>query len=269
MSGAVDAHAICRSERLGDDVSLGPFAVVEPGAVLGDGAAVGSHAVIGAGAVVGTRASIGAGAIVAAGIEVGQDAVVRDGAVVLRPVPRATVVEGNPARICGYAGRGTSVPMDPVRQEVELAGEQASIVDTAVRGVKIHRLPAVRDLRGSLVAGELEGRLPFIARRFFIVHDVPGAEVRGEHAHYVCHQFLVCVSGQVHVIADDGETRQEFVLSDNRTGIYLPPMVWGTQYRYSPDCSLLVLASHPYDNDDYIRDYDAYLAELAVRRADG
>lgn len=266
---ALGEHAICRTEAIGEDVRIGAFAVVEEAAEIGDGATVGSHAVVGAGARVGVGATVGAGAIVAAGIEIGQDAVVAEGSVVHRSVPRATVVKGNPAQISGYVGLGTGVPMEPVRQRSDRAQEAPAILDAEVAGVQVHRLPAVSDLRGALVAGELEGRLPFVARRFFIVHDVPGAEVRGEHAHYVCHQFLICVSGQVHVITDDGTRREEFVLDDNRTGIYLPPMVWGTQYRYSSDCSLLVLASHPYDPDDYIRDYDLFLSEVAARGSDG
>lgn len=265
---AIDPHAVCRAADVGDGVSLGAFSVVEADAILGDGVEIGSHAVVEAGARIGRDASIGAGAVVAAGVEIGPDAVVAPGAVVTRSVPRATVVEGNPAHIVGYVGRGTGLPMEPVRHGVA-PGDEPAVIETGVRGVQIHRLPAVRDLRGALVAGELEERLPFIARRFFIVHDVPGAEVRGEHAHYECHQFLVCVHGQVHVIVDDGERREEFVLDDNRTGLYLPPMVWGIQYRYSPDCSLLVLASHPYDPADYIRDYDTFLAEVRQRRGDG
>lgn len=264
---ALGEHAIVRTEAIGEAVAIGAFAVVEEGVTLGDGVTVGSHAVVGAGVRLGARSAIGAGAIVAAGVEVGPDAVVADGAVVHRSVPRATVVEGNPARISGYVGFGTSLPMEPVRQQPEGLADSPAIHETSVRGVQVHRLPAVRDLRGALVAGELERRLPFVARRFFIVHDVPGAEVRGEHAHYACHQFLVCVSGQLHVIADDGTHREEFVLDDNRTGIYLPPMVWGIQYRYSRDCSLLVLASHPYDADDYIRDYEVFLTEVAARSA--
>lgn len=269
MSGVIDERAVCRAVDVGVDVSIGAYAVVEADAVVGDRATIGSHVVVGRGVRVGDDASIGAGAILTAGIEVGAGAVVADGAVVSRSVPRSTVVEGNPARISGYAGMGTGIPMEPVRQEVTAAGGGPSISETAVRGVQVHRLPAVRDLRGSLVAGELEGRLPFVARRFFVVHDVPGAEVRGEHAHYECHQFLVCVSGQLHVIADDGDNREEFVLDDNRTGIYLPPMVWGIQYRYSPDCSLLVLASHPYDSADYIRDYDTFIDETRSRGLNG
>lgn len=268
MSGTIDEYAICRAERVGDGVAIGAFSVVEADAVLGDGAEIGSHVVVGAGARIGAGASIGAGAVVGPGLEIGPHAVVAPGAVVTRSVPRSTVVEGNPAQIAGYVGHGTGLPMEPVRQGV-MPSDEPSITETGVRGVQLHRLPAVRDLRGSLIAGELQGRLPFTARRFFLVFDVPGAEVRGEHAHYECHQFLICVHGQLHVIADDGEHREEFVLDDNRTGLYLPPMVWGIQYRYSPDCSLLVLASHPYDAADYIRDYDTFMAETQLRRGDG
>jgi dTDP-4-dehydrorhamnose 3,5-epimerase-like enzyme len=98
------------------------------------------------------------------------------------------------------------------------------------------------------------------------VYGVPTAEVRGEHAHHACHQFLVCVHGSVSVIADDGTAREEFVLENSSTGVYMPPMIWGVQYRYSADAVLMVFASHPYDAADYIRDYDEFreLAQGAV-----
>jgi hypothetical protein len=67
------------------------------------------------------------------------------------------------------------------------------------------------------------------------------------------------------VVADDGQHRQEFVLDHQGRGLHLPPMTWGIQYRYAPGSTLLVLASDPYDPDDYIRDYDEFL--LAVRTA--
>jgi dTDP-4-dehydrorhamnose 3,5-epimerase-like enzyme len=116
------------------------------------------------------------------------------------------------------------------------------------------------DMRGSLVAVNFAAELPFLPRRMFVVFHVPSREVRGEHAHRVCEQFLVCLAGQVAVVADDGTNRQEFLLDTPTVGLYLPPMVWGTQYAYSPDARLAVLASHEYDPADYIRDYDEFLS---------
>lgn len=96
---------------------------------------------------------------------------------------------------------------------------------------------------------------------------MPGKEVRGEHAHRTCEQFLVCVHGAVAVVCDDGTQRQEFVLDSKELGLYMPPLVWGIQYKYTPEATLLVFASHGYDAKDYIRDYDQFLAELGGRRA--
>jgi hypothetical protein len=62
------------------------------------------------------------------------------------------------------------------------------------------------------------------------------------------------------VHADDGQRRAEVVLDRPGRGVLIPPMVWASQFNYTTDAALLVLASHPYDNDDYIRDYDEFLA---------
>lgn len=125
---------------------------------------------------------------------------------------------------------------------------------------KLIKLPNHIDQRGNLTAGEFGRLIPFEVKRFFMVYQVPLVEVRGEHAHRECHQFLVCVRGRISVIADDGRTKDEFVLDRPDTGLYLPPMTWGIQYKYSPDAVLLVFASHYYDADDYIRDYDEFVA---------
>lgn len=115
------------------------------------------------------------------------------------------------------------------------------------------------DQRGSLVVGEVPSSLPFDVKRFFYVSNVPEGEPRGIHAHRECHQFLVCVAGTVKAMVDDGEHRQVFTLSSNGQGLHLPPLTWGCQYDYSSDAVLLVLASHPYDPDDYIHEYEEFL----------
>ena len=94
-----------------------------------------------------------------------------------------------------------------------------------------------------------------------MIFDVPTKETRGEHAHRTCQQFLVCLRGSVACVCDDGTHRQELLLDSPEIGLYLPPMVWGIQYKYSKDAVLLVLASHGYDASDYIRNYDVFLSE--------
>jgi len=209
------------------------------------------------GTVVKRGASIGANATILPGLVIGAGAMVGAGAVVTRNVPAHAVVVGNPARIVRYAadaksaGAPNAVPAD-LAKDVE---------PTSVCGVRLLRTRIIKDMRGNLIARQLGAGLPFAPQRFFLVCDVPTKELRGEHAHRACEQLLVCVGGSVNVLCDDGEHRQEFVLDSPEIGVYIGPMVWGTQYRYSSDAVLMVLASRPYDPDDYIRDYDQFLAE--------
>jgi dTDP-4-dehydrorhamnose 3,5-epimerase-like enzyme len=92
-----------------------------------------------------------------------------------------------------------------------------------------------------------------------MVYDVPSLEVRGEHAHRTCEEFLVCASGRVTVGVDDGRGRDEYVLDSRSLGLYVPPGIWTIQYQYSDEAVLVVAASHPYDPEDYIRDYGEFL----------
>ncbi len=204
-------------------------------------------------------ASIGANATILPGLEIGAGAMVGAGAVVTRSVPAHAVVVGNPARIKGYTESSTAGAAEAERPPVE-----AQSTPLAVGGVHLQRFSAFSDLRGRLTAGEMPSdAIPFTPKRWFLVFDVPSREVRGEHAHRVCHQFLVCVHGRVNVAVDDGKRRAEAVLDDPTAGIYVPPRIWGSQFRYEEDAVLLVLASHPYDPDDYIRDYDTFLQEVS------
>ncbi len=206
-------------------------------------------------------ASIGANATILPGVTIGRNAMVGAGAVVTRSVPPHAVVIGNPARISGY------VDSDHQHSGAPLVTADQGPAVTAVRGVTLHNLTLVKDLRGNLSAGEFEKEIPFPCQRYFIVFDVPSEKTRGEHAHRVCHQFLVCVRGSCAVVADDGHRRQEFLLDAANKGLYLPPMTWGIQYKYTHDAVLVVFASHHYDAGDYIRDYDVFLAEVMKRKA--
>lgn len=125
---------------------------------------------------------------------------------------------------------------------------------------KLITLPKILDPRGNLTVGEFGKSIPFESKRYFIIYQVPLMEVRGEHAHRECHQFLICIRGRISVIADDGYSREEFSLASPEVGLHLPPMTWGVQYKYSPDAVLLVFASHYYDSADYIRDYEEFVS---------
>ena len=263
--------ALCESQHIGADTRVQAFAHVPASATIGRDCRIGTHAVVGEDALLGDRVvldggvqlgagvrlegdvSIGANATVLAGLTIRSRASVAAGAVVTRPVPPRAVVTGNPAQIVGYVDT-------PSRQGGESGLAETAVQATSVQGVNLHHMPHVEDMRGNLSVGELGRDVPFDVKRFFLVHDVPNAEVRGEHAHLRCHQFLIAVKGTLHVVVDDGRRREEVVLDRPSLGLHLPPMVWGIQYRYSADAVLLVLASEHYDAADYIRDYDRFLS---------
>lgn len=205
-------------------------------------------------------ASLGANCTILPGVTIGMNAMVGAGAVVTKSIPPNAIVVGNPAKIVGYVDAKAGLPSIKGQGEVTSPG----VTNTLVKGVTLHAMNEVTDIRGSLSAGEFSRSVPFKSKRYFLVYDVPTAETRGEHAHRACHQFLVAVKGSVHVVADDGVNRQEFVLSSPSHGIHLPPMTWGIQYRYSADAMLLVFASHYYDAKDYIRNYEEFISQVEL-----
>ena len=248
-----------------DTIHIAAGAFVEEGAVLQDNVSLGANAVVlstdqtsgkKAASIIKSGATIGANATVLPGVVVGEKAHVKPGAVVTRSVPPLAIVEGNPAIITGYHSTHAGTIDD---HDLTQSLEPNTVIKSKVAGVTLHKFKFVSDLRGNLTVGEFEKEVPFIPKRYFLVLDVPTAETRGEHAHRQCEQFLICVKGSCSVVADNGNTREEFTLNTPRLGVYLPPMVWGIQYKYSPDAVLLVFASQYYDSADYIRDYYEFL----------
>jgi len=272
---------ICAQVLIENDVVIGDNVTVKSGVQLWDGVRLENNVFIGPNVaftndlfprskvypekflhtIIRTGASIGANATILAGVTIAEGAMIGAGAVVTRSVPSNAIVVGNPARIIGYTNTYVK-EFEKVLPAINF--RKAPYSDTVgVRGVAIYKFPLISDIRGSLTVGEFEQHIPFAPKRYFMVFDVPSKETRGEHAHRVCQQFLICVRGSCVVLADDGKNRTEALLDSPDKGIYLPPLIWGVQYKYSIDALLLVFASHHYDADDYIRDYDQFL--LAVK----
>jgi len=242
--------------RIEDDVFIGPNATFSNDRYPRSGQHLPEYPVT----TVRKGASIGANATILPGLTIGQYAMVGAGAVVTRSVPPYAVVVGNPARIVRYV----TGPAKPVATGEAKKGVGKPASGIVVEGVSLDNVPIIKDLRGNLSAREVGKGLPFEPKRFFVVLGVPSKEVRGEHAHRTCKQFLVCLQGSVSVVVDDGKNRQELTLDTPEIGLYLPPMVWGIQYKYTEDATLLVMASELYDAADYIRDYDQFLSERAA-----
>lgn len=198
-------------------------------------------------------ASIGAGAVVLPGIEIGANAMVGAGAVVTKSVPPNAIVTGSPARIVRYATTEQYSEGATGREAGNREIGQSSPV--GVSGVSLIQLKLVDEIGGKLSVGEFDRELPFVPKRYFMVFDVPSLETRGAHAHKNCQQLLVCVAGSCSVLVDNGFESAEIELNSPNVGLYMPPMIWGVQYKYSPDAVLLVFASDYYDADDYVRDY--------------
>ena len=264
---------ICAHCLIENDVVVGDRVTIKSGVQLWDGLRINNDVFIGPNATfandiyprskikpgqflqtfVEDGASIGAGATILPGLTIGRNAMVGAGAVVTRSIPPNAIATGNPAKIVGYVDSGIKIGSSLSTNAPDNGHEATNVV-----GVTLHKMSCITDIRGSMSVGEFNRTAPFVPKRFFTVFDVPTYETRGEHAHRECHQFLVCINGSCAVVADDGIQRQEFVLDRPDIGLYLPPLIWGIQYKYTNEAVLLVFASHFYDGADYIRSYSEF-----------
>jgi UDP-2-acetamido-3-amino-2,3-dideoxy-glucuronate N-acetyltransferase len=274
---------ICAQCFIENDVIIGNRVTIKCGVYLWDGTRLGNDVFVGPNVtfsndkfpqskiypavfqktIVEDGASIGAGSVLLPGVTIGRGASIGAGAVVTQSVPPYAIVVGNPARISGYVENSASVAAIGKGGVQKLLYSDEKIVRVGVGDVTLHRLKSVQDMRGDLCAGEFSKDIPFEPKRYFLVYNVPSQKTRGEHAHHACHQFLICVKGSCAVVVDDGKSRCEISLDSPYKGLYLPPLTWGIQYKYSSDAVLLVFTSDYYDADDYIRDYAEFIQAIS------
>lgn len=119
---------------------------------------------------------------------------------------------------------------------------------------------------GNLTVVEGFKELPFDIRRIFYIYDVPGGAERGGHSHKECASFLVAVSGSFNVEITDGVDKHVFTLNRSNMGLYIAPGIWNTLNNFSSGSVALAIASHDYDADDYVCDYDEFLKRTEPKR---
>ena len=124
---------------------------------------------------------------------------------------------------------------------------------------KLIQLPKILDARGNLSFAENLNQIPFEIKRTYWLYDVPGGEARGGHAYRENEEFVVALSGAFDVVLDDGKRKRRFQLNRSYYGLYIPKGVWREMENFSTNSLALEFGSVPYDDKDYIRDYDTFL----------
>jgi hypothetical protein len=124
----------------------------------------------------------------------------------------------------------------------------------------IIKLPQIKNRAGNITPITSNMELPFEIKRVFYLYDIPGGESRGAHAHKECHQFLIAASGSFEVLLDDGKTQRIIQLNRPYYGLHIPPRIWASEINFSSGSICLVMTSHIYNENDYIRSYEDFLA---------
>jgi uncharacterized RmlC-like cupin family protein len=130
----------------------------------------------------------------------------------------------------------------------------------SVYDCSVIELPRIGDRNGSITAVNNLTEIPFAVNRVFYLYDIPGGESRGAHAHKECHQFLIAVTGSFEVELFDGIVRRTVSLNRPNIGLHIPPGIWASEVNFSSSSICLVLASHNYQEADYIRNLESYVS---------
>lgn len=116
------------------------------------------------------------------------------------------------------------------------------------------------DAKGWLIALQAGEQVPFAIQRIYYIYATDAGVRRGRHAHRRLRQMAICVAGSCRFIMDDGFKRQVITLDKNTEGLLIEPMIWHEMEAFSANCVLLVLASDRYDETEYIRNYEEFVA---------
>ena len=130
-----------------------------------------------------------------------------------------------------------------------------------IENSKVIEIPRITDPRGNLAVIE-KNTLPYEVKRVYYLYDVPSDAYRGGHSHKECMEFLVALSGSFEVVLDDGTSKKRVTLNKPNKGLLIPIGIWRELENFSSGAVCLVLASQEYEEEDYIRDYDAFKASV-------
>lgn len=129
---------------------------------------------------------------------------------------------------------------------------------SSVYDCSVIELGKIGNPAGNMTVVSNNEEVPFSVKRVFYIYDIPGGQDRGAHAHKECHQFLVAASGSFEVELNDGNKKRTVTLNLPYYGLHIPPGIWASEKSFSSGAICLVLASHEYDEEDYIRDYSEF-----------
>lgn len=135
----------------------------------------------------------------------------------------------------------------------------------SVYDCSVIELPRIGNRNGSITAVNNSLEIPFVVNRVFYLYDIPGGESRGAHAHKECHQFLIAATGSFEVELFDGTVRRTVSLNRPNIGLHIPPGIWASEVNFSSTSICLVLASHHYEEGDYIRSLEDYIDTCKIK----
>ena len=136
---------------------------------------------------------------------------------------------------------------------------RSMITKKTILDCSIIELPRIKERCGNITPIHGSKDIPFGIARVFYLYDIPGGEDRGAHAHKECHQLLIAASGSFEVELDDGKNKRTVFLNRPYFGLHVPPGIWAAEKGFSSGSICLVLASHKYAEDDYIRCYEDFI----------